>query len=527
MTLGTCLDLAASWDVDNRREGDTRTFRILGPIYSGSQDSLEQTLRSWTWVPGPVKDRANTFEIISGSASSIDVKRLKGCVDPRHTINFWATVHRNEALVDALLDYIGRSSGHIAMLVEANTGFGLENSEIGLAKSKDGPAKYKRGGLIYYPFPAHISKIRGLYDKQGLLRDQQAGTLRTFEHLSIPFEEAGDATDIPPMQTPGFSTAVDELVLGQILADISHRHIRAVGIIATDPLDIVFLAKEVRQFLPDVRLFATQSYLLFTHPQNVDDLRGMIVASTYPLYPSNQSWSYSYQGDRTHVFFSSESGQGTYNAAIAHLDKIGDNGDPAPLPRIRAPLRPAGVLRLLGRRAAQWSTPKRQPPIWIGMVGNKGIYPLRAVTNSSEEDRSYLYGHDQSEEEYSGPLELPGPLRPATVQAKSWTRIRSWFRPHFPRAWLYLFAGLSAACVACAGIGGLVSWWVLTRKDVRSPERFGLGPLSTARLAQFLNCCRVEGAEREAECRGPGLYLPAALILLMLVYLTISGPHST
>ena len=52
VTLSTCLDLAAAWDVDNRREGETRTIRILGPIYSGSQDSLEQTLRSWTSGPG-------------------------------------------------------------------------------------------------------------------------------------------------------------------------------------------------------------------------------------------------------------------------------------------------------------------------------------------------------------------------------------------------------------------------------------------------------------------------------------------
>ena len=131
VTLASCLDLAAAWDVDNRGEGDARTFRILGPIYSGSQDSLEQTLRNWTTVPVPVKDRANTFEIISGSASSIDVDRLTHCLGPRHKITFFATVHRNEALVDALLDYIGRSSGHIAMLVEGNTGFGQANSEMG------------------------------------------------------------------------------------------------------------------------------------------------------------------------------------------------------------------------------------------------------------------------------------------------------------------------------------------------------------------------------------------------------------
>ena len=71
-----------------------------------------------------------------------------------------------------------------------------------------------------------------------------------------------------------------------------------------------------------------------------------------------------------------------------------------------------------------------------------------------------------------------------------------------------------------------MSWWVLTRKDVRRPEGFGLGPLFDRPPGAVPELLPGRGGgEREAECRGPGLYLPAALILLMLVYLTISGPH--
>ena len=108
-------------------------------------------------------------------------------------------------------------------------------------------------------------------------------------------------------------------------------------------------------------------------PPNVDDLRGMIVASTYPLYPSNQPWSYSYQGDRTHVFSRA-------NPARARTTRLSPTSTrsatsisrPASSNRTPPLTHPGPDDTPRTERRLEWSTPTRQPPIWIGMVGNKG-----------------------------------------------------------------------------------------------------------------------------------------------------------
>lgn len=525
------FELAATWDAHNRPRLGPKTFHLLGPIFSGSQTSLEQALSGWTSrldaprvVMGAMAAalEPTRFRIVSGSASAIAVDDLKTCAWP-HSVEFSATVHRGEVLLRAMLEHLGGSSARVALLVEANTQFGRST------RPRDGTADQEP---VYYPFPLHISKVRGYYQKQGYLSDLTSGRLRSFERLPIPFEEAGDATDIPPMRTPGFTTAIDELVLGQILADISRRDIRAVGIVATDPLDTVFLARQVRQFLPDVRLFTPQSYLLYTHPQNVDDLRGMLVASTYPLYPPNQLRSYSYQGDVAQVFFSSESTQGTYNAAIAHLESLGDPRHPARFLEYGVPFDPPGSYDFIPGAPPRFRVERRKPPIWIGAVGNHGLYPLAVLTTLKSgpfPDEGYLYEHVQQEAEYTGMLGLPPPRRPgededawSRRQEGAWRRVRDWFRPEFPRPWIYLFAVASAACLAWAGLGLLVSSWVGAAAGARS----GFGRFPMTRLAIFLNCRRAEDAARPGdEPGGPGPYLPIALLLLLLAYLAIIAPH--
>jgi hypothetical protein len=526
MTMRWSLDLAAAWDARNRPWFGAKTLHILGPIFSGSQTSLERALAGWTSRVDAIKYVFDglavvavspaTFRVISGGASAMDVDGLKKCVAGPNTVEFSATVHQSDALLDAVLDYFGGPRSEVAMLVEANTQFGLN-----MRAEKTGEVP------VFYPFPLHISKVRGYYQKQGYLRDQSSGTLRSFEQLTIPFDQVGDASDTPPMQTPGFTTVVDELVLGQILADIARRDIRTVGIIATDPLDTIFLAREVRKYIPDIRLFTTESDLLYMHPQNIDDLRGMLVASTYPLFPPNQSWSYSYRGDVTHVFFSSDSIQGTYNAAIAHLEVLGDPRYPAGFLEYGEPFDPPGSYssRVPAIKSGpKWIEKKRTPPVWVSVVGNHGLYPVRVVTEPRDHDPNYLYQHKQPEEEYTGMLRLPPPWQ-LKEQADSWRRIHDWFRPEFPQLWIYLFAGSSAACLAWAGLGILVYRWAAAGMDAPSSRRIGLGPFSMVRLARFLNCCRGEDAVKAGHGWGPGPYLPIALALLLLVYLVISAPH--
>ena len=98
-------------------------FNILGPCFSGSQSSLELTLREWRKGAVAGDESFCFFDIISGTASAIDRDHLIKIDIPGCFIEFKATVHTDMAVLRALADYIGQSEP-VALLVESNTGYG-------------------------------------------------------------------------------------------------------------------------------------------------------------------------------------------------------------------------------------------------------------------------------------------------------------------------------------------------------------------------------------------------------------------
>ena len=56
--------------------------------------------------------------------------------------------------------------------------------------------------------------------------------------------------DLPRSFTPGTSAAFDEMELTQVLTSISHRRYNAVGIVATNPFDVVFLRERFAASAP-------------------------------------------------------------------------------------------------------------------------------------------------------------------------------------------------------------------------------------------------------------------------------------
>ncbi len=202
---------------------------------------------------------------------------------------------------------------------------------------------------------------------------------------------------MPRSFTPGTSAAFDEMELTQVLTSISHRRYNAVGIVATNPFDVVFLAREVRRFCPNLRLFTIQADLLLARPREALDLRGMLVASTYSLHPSNQWISPSF-GEGPRLFFSDFASQGLYNATVAHLWEMSEG---------TSPYGPGLVEYGLPYNL----TPRRdfRPPIWVSAVGERGLYPVRPLAGS---DLGYLYDvRDCPEGRRTMTWPLPGPER--------------------------------------------------------------------------------------------------------------------
>ena len=198
-----------------------------------------------------------------------------------------------------------------------------------------------------------------------------------------------NSRDVFPNQTPDWTALSEDRVLTQALRYLEDARVKVIGIIGTDPRDTIFLARLIRRYCPDARIFTVGTDLLYLDPASIADLRGMIIGSTYPLYASNHSWTNSDPASRGLVF-PSESAQGVYNAAsvqIARLTgQLGAEKDRG------------------GGKLLEYSTPTpltgrfaldaEMPPVWVSVVGERSLYPVdcqpfAALTPSIDPD--YLY----------------------------------------------------------------------------------------------------------------------------------------
>ena len=327
-TFNRCLDLIDKYfyerltpelDAGSKPTG-RRVLHIVAPCFDASQWSLEASFSGWH----NRKDQSYYFRVISNNASRIEQDRLQKIFSAgkdRHKLNFRSMVHKAETVQEQMLMYLKDQLDYdhtkLAILIESNPGLqqATANRILEQSLAED------------FIFPLQVSEIRKAYAKEGLLHGGKLDSAGAPERLAIPPDEAGVPGDLPRSFTPASSAALDEMALTQMLTTIGHRRYQAVGIIASNPLDIIFLARQVRRFCPNVRLFTTQADLLFARPQNVADLRGMLVASTYSLYPPNQ-WIITSYGAKPHVQFSDQGAHGLYNAVVAHLWEMGIATDP-------------------------------------------------------------------------------------------------------------------------------------------------------------------------------------------------------
>ncbi|MCI0412911.1 hypothetical protein L0222_08940 [bacterium] len=241
--------------------------------------------------------------------------------------------------------------------------------------------------FIQLPFPIHTAHVRTAHEKERVKKGEYDTKSKeiTKPGLGLSLEEEGDPSDLIPSLAPDMVSRISDEVIADILTTIAREEVRYVGIFATDTRDKIFLARQVQSYSPNVRIFTTDSDILYAHSNVTQYTKGMIVVSTYPLMNLNQSWTGGPAGvtAESRLQFPSGSAQGVYNATIAILRKIGRDGQlleyslPQPLDS-------------LDKSDASFSR-QGAPPVWISVVGNGGVWPIRSLTHSD----SQMFGSTQ------------------------------------------------------------------------------------------------------------------------------------
>ncbi len=244
--------------------------------------------------------------------------------------------------------------------------------------------------FVDLPFPLHISAIRNA-SQPAVSSTPLAALLENPKTVFSVLTPQSQGTDVIPSFAEELDKPEAELVMSNLLSTLTSEKIHYVGIAATDVQDTIYLAREVHQNCPDVTVFAFTGNLLFLNSDVSEDLRGMLVVSTYPLVTLNQNLSYPWNGDSAHHQFSSDMTEGVFNATLALLGRGDQMLDYHP------PFAPPLDTFDIG-----------QPPVWIEAIGNNALIPIEIQPITPGLSTTYFYGSPNS-------VDAEGPEMPIVI----------------------------------------------------------------------------------------------------------------
>ena len=412
---------------------DPYIVRFAGPNFSGSMASfgdIDRVLHN--------SDPQYSIHAFSGSITSppdpsfgdTDSKRklnppsactdstpgpnlIDVCTNPAlSTLTLAQTPDRDaiNAFLSGVQEY-GYCPEQIAILSEEGTEFGNKPGRDGQSPDENGANRSCQitAGPLFLHFPREISKLRNAYGAQAGQTPQSGKTTQSGSSqpdISVNWQdsEASEGDDIPAYG--GQQTPLSQLAALSSLPGILRRqNIKALGILATDPMDEAFLIRSFKKTSRDVRLFLRDPDLLYLRALDAGSLNGTLLVSNYPLIPQNQFWSsgddqkggekedgqkYEQKNDIPNdmVTFPSALQEAQYNAFLVLLDDMGlPLGPPG---RVEANW-PAGSPRPTDPLLAARPFPR---PLWLAVVGTAGHFPLKILPPALEENKLTLRSLD-------------------------------------------------------------------------------------------------------------------------------------
>lgn len=372
--MGKAFDVVAALTKPQSRT----EYRLLAPCFSGTQPSLAIAVRSrWKAHAEKPGGQPPRFYLLSGSSNGLrpfDEVWPDGSMPPELAGNARDLVLKSTLVPSAvqeaaMLHYLARRADskpgdpltdrpdRVAKLVEFNSGFGANRTESIKQNRQEQPDEKK---VWVFGYPMHASRV---LDEYGQYKQELNAKLVPGGTIAGPRAETDERKRTFPAADPVRSAEATQGLLGDFYAVIRREGVRHVGILASSTPDKIHLSGLVKENCPDVQPFVTGNDVLFAHPNYQHIMRGVLVASTYPLYPPNQGWTD--PTAETRIPFQSQSAQGIYNAALIHLgrrDQLLDYGPPA--------------LDEYQRRGPS------KPAVWITTTGEAGRFlPLQYFVN--------------------------------------------------------------------------------------------------------------------------------------------------
>jgi hypothetical protein len=321
-------------------DSKTPTVLVAGPNFSGSVSSLQDIDRELR-----NKSRPHCFHAYSGTITNAEYHLADSCSE----------LHKLQtADHDALSDFatgvrsMGYSPSQIAILSEEGTEYGNQGDQQPQSNQAQDPTTE----FLYLHFPRGIAILRNASGPAQSASTQAQGNIAQ-EGLSLSWQDAdsGQSDEVPSYGRQ--TTAVSqETALSSVAQTLKRQGIKALGILATDPLDVTFMIHWFKQACPDVRLFVRDLDLLYLRTPDVSSPSGVLAVNNYTLFPK-ALWGSTDSQQKHLLHFPSSSQEGQYDAFTNLLYEIG-------------------------------YAPARSPehPLWLTTTGTGAYFPIKWLTQA-------------------------------------------------------------------------------------------------------------------------------------------------
>jgi hypothetical protein len=384
---------------------DERPLLILGPTFSGSLESLGRELDH----PASSNHAKSVF-VYSGTVTSAPAQcRFARTRDSVHLASF----QENDAYT--LHEFLGFAkelkyeTNEIAVLSEDETVYGggvaetredwganaesrggkplarLANEKVSPQQPAGCPATmntqdHAETGVVQLHFPREISYLRSAYQKKTQMQQQPVPKVQDQSRLPLDLNESGNDDDTVPSYAPLQTPLSQEAEMMGIVSELHKHHVKFTVLMATDPLDQLFLVRYLRQAYPQGRVVITVPDLLLNR-QDDALLHGVMALNNYSLIPGLRDIllrpaGQSLDGHDDRVFVSSNS-VGTFNAMVGLLSVGAKNGPEDLLPS--GPYADYGPPIVSDDMQYNTASAKIKPILWLTMLGRDGFWPIVGI----------------------------------------------------------------------------------------------------------------------------------------------------
>jgi len=313
------LDLAVNLGGQASSPPSRRPICILGPQYSGSRSSLGAALQAHFEANPNRPIRIQGTTTLDEAAAEDLRQKAGGPSKAKLQISTWScnlSLPFKESLRNWFWGQVGWPR-KVAIFMESNTAYGSAPPPSGApGKVADAVAPTR----IY--FPMGLSRLRA--ERRAMEHDLAKGggkpeVVLPSTLLAPAEDEAQEVLDTLP-QYSGDTVRNTEMTLAGTILSLSRRGYTHIGISASDPQDLIFLAERIRAYHPTSTLFSTSgNHLLYAHPNFSTAMDGMILLGGYPLTDSMRALSLQKGELESPVRFTSEGEYAVYYAALLSL----------------------------------------------------------------------------------------------------------------------------------------------------------------------------------------------------------------